>query len=510
MGRLRPCADRFTSTEVCHVNFRVNLRVNLRGWAYPILIGLSIVAGCRENQSAAPPLAGPVTVVIDSSKRFQTMHGWEAVAQAGLTESGSTAFDTATLFTQAIDSLGIDRVRLEVGAGMENSRDNYALMRAGQDIDWRAVRYATVNDNDDPEIINPAGFHFSALDERVERIVLPMRARLAARGESLFVNLCYVAFLKSSTGYVHEDPAEYAEFMLAVFQHLQSRYGLTPNAVEMVLEPDNTSMWSGPRIGQAMVATAAKLAAAGFHPEFIAPSTSNMRAAVTYFDEMISVPGVRGLVSQLSYHRYAGVSDENLRLIAQRASTFGVSTAMLEHIGSDVEDLYRDLTLANASAWEQFTLAFPTEDNGAQYFTWRRNRPVLSGTSRMLRHYFRRVRRGAVRVAATSSDPGVRAVAFVRRGSGTTLLLHVAGAGTVSVQGLPPGRYAMDFTARSSAREESAVVVVNESGDARFSLPADGVASVYLRTEAGTESGADTAASNARTSASDSGPARKR
>lgn len=135
--------------------------------------------------------------------------------------------------------------------------------------------------------MNPAGFHFSALDSAFARVLLPLKRRLEARGERLFVNLNYTAFLDQCPPpvYVHGQSAEYAEFVLAAFLHLRYTFGFVPDAVEMILEPDNVTAWrSGTLIGPAIVAAAARLATAGFSPVFVAPSTSDLGRAIAYLD----------------------------------------------------------------------------------------------------------------------------------------------------------------------------------------------------------------------------------
>ena len=87
-------------------------------------------------------------------------------------------------------------------------------MRGGDTETWRERRYLVTNDNADARVINSAGFDFTEMDHDVEMGVLPMRKLLAARGEKLLVNLCYVAFVKSRAN-LHENPEEYAEFALA-------------------------------------------------------------------------------------------------------------------------------------------------------------------------------------------------------------------------------------------------------------------------------------------------------
>ena len=134
------------------------------------------------------------------------------------------------------------------------------------------------------------------------------------------------------------------------------RYGFVPDAIEVLLEPENTA-WRAPRIGEAIAAAGARLAAAGFRPDFIAPSVMDMANAVPFLHEIVKVPGALTYLKEIAYHRYGGVSDANLAAIHDRAAQYGLRTSMLEHIGSDAEDLYKDLTIAQVSAWQQYTLA---------------------------------------------------------------------------------------------------------------------------------------------------------
>jgi len=331
-------------------------------------------------------------------------------------------------------------------------------------------------------VINPAGFHFSALDSSVVRVVLPMKQRLEARGERLFVNLNYVAFLRQCPPpvYVHAQPAEYAEFILAAFLHLRDRFGLVPDAVEVILEPDNVPVWSaGAPIGRAIVAAADRLAEAGFRPIFVAPSTKVLSQGIAYLDDIYRVPGVQSLLKELAYHRYGGASEADLALLAQRAKSVGARTAMLEHIGSGVEDLYTDLTVGQVSAWQQYTLAFPTEDNGAQLFRIVDGRPVLGTRTRYLRQYFHYVRMGAQRLGAQSTSSNVRAVAFDNANKNLVVVLHAKRPGPVEVRGLRPGRYGASATTRTVTWAELGTQVIEGGGALTVTIPDAGVVTVY-------------------------------
>ncbi len=410
------------------------------------------------------------------------MAGWEAVAQAGQRDPGFDGWRNS-LLDQAVNDLGINRLGLAVRSGSENSSDYYAGVPTTETVESRCQSYLTVNDNSDPRIIASGGFHFSEIDTTVVKVVLPMKQRLESRGEHLFVNLTYVSFLRQCSTippYVHREPSEYAEFMLAVFLHLRDTYGLVPDAVEVILEPDAWDTWTGTMIGRAIVATAARLSSAGFHPTFVAPSTADLGRGLQYIDDMYNVPGVQPLVGELAYHRYGVTSDDGLAGLAQRAAVHGARTSMLEHIGSGVDDLYTDLTIGQVSAWQQFALATPGEgDAGGRYYAIINGQAVLASRTRYLRQYFRYVRMGARRVAARSDSPELRPVGFQNADGQIAVVMHADRAGAIELRGLRPGRYGMSITTLTATGAELSPVVAGSDGVLRLTAPAVGVLTVY-------------------------------
>src|SRR5262249_8378197 len=159
----------------------------------------------------------------------------------------------------------------------------------------------------------------------------------------------------------------------------------------------------------------------GFINDFVAPSTTCMNNAIGWFDDLIAVPGARQFITELSYHRYCGVSNASLDAISSRAIQYGINTSHLELIGADYNDLHADLTLGRNSAWAQYTLAIPINDgsdDGAQYYIINdsdQNNPVITigNRTKFLRQYFKFVRRGAIRIKATSGDSASDPIAFV-------------------------------------------------------------------------------------------------
>lgn len=442
-----------------------------------------------SDQPSSPLGPSPSTVItVNPSTRYQTMTGWEATAEGGQNDVASYPAYRAKLLDLAVNTLGINRLRVEVKSGAENPVDTWAEEQSGalSAADWRCQRYATINDNADPMVINLAGFHFSELDATMNRLVLPMKALVEARGEHLYLNVNYVAFARqcSNTPYAHlNNPAEYAEFVLATYQHMQSTFNVVPDSWEVILEPDNTGgLWDGGMVGHAIVAAGDRLKAAGFTPHFVAPATMNMSNASTYIDAMMAVPGAPQYVKELSYHRYAGVSDDALAAIVSRASKYGLQTAMLEHIGADYHELYTDLTAGLNSAWQQFTLGYPGSDDGGAYFiVGSGDSPTVTMGSRTsyLMEYFRYVRAGAVRVGTTGGTDTAAPAAFINTNGGVVVVTKTTGAVTFRINGLPAGNYGVSYsTGTASGTQLPAVTATNGQG-VDIAMPGAGVITVY-------------------------------
>jgi hypothetical protein len=352
--------------------------------------------------------------------------------------------------------------------------------------DWFPYRYESINDNNDPFVANPAGFQFTELSYNSDSVIQPLRAALQQRGEALHVTLTYVDF-KAYAWEQSSNPEEYAELILAAFRHLQTRHGWVPDAVEVILEPDNTQNWTPEVIGRALVATGDRLKAAGFRPAFIAPGTTSMSAAVEFFDRMVSVPRVLEYLTEISYHRYRGVSASALAAIAARAKQYGLRTAMLEHIGADYNTLHEDIRDGQNSAWQQYTLAscFPGDDGGKYYVinTSNPQSPVitLGQRAQFFRQYFLYVRAGAVRIGAASSDARFDPLAFRNANGKLVIVSKVSAAASVLVGGLRPGTYGITYTSGTQALVSLPDGVVSQSGTLQLQMPVGGVITVYQR-----------------------------
>ncbi len=411
-------------------------------------------AGCSQP---------PATLVINPTERHQVITGWEVTARAWEFDKVNDRFDgsLATHRDQVasilVDGAGIDRIRLEMKSGSENPIDYWALFEAGSIgyLEYKKHFYEKINDNADPLTLNPAGIHFSDLDWHVENIVLPAKQKIEARGRRFRLNLAYVDFrwteAKGTMSHAN-DSAEYAELIAATFVHLKSKYGLIPDSLEIIIEPDNSDDWDGTAIGKAIIAAATRLDAAGFpNVEIIAPSTAKAQRALSYFADIQRVPGAVRRMSTLSYHRYEGAPGaSDLQAIRSAAQSANKTTAMLEYVDGGIDDLIADLSRGNASAWQQYGIATkPAKDKPVRpgwlivaQDTGSPNASLsLTTTARKLALLFNAVDQGSIRIGTKGNDARMPAVGFITSTQKLVIVVNARTNGMLKINGLRRGRY---------------------------------------------------------------------
>ena len=429
---------------------------------YPVVFAAAI--GTPVNVSFTPQSA---TLTLNPAERFQTFQGWEGAILSSVEDYGGiTPAQWGDIFELAVAE-GYTRMRLSIRSGVEGSGKGYEV----------------ANDNRNPNVINPAGFTWSIFDRELDIAVL-FRQKILAAGKQPYISLNYVDFGGVSTP--QTNPAEYAEFLLAVFQHMQTRNGFVPEGVEASLEPDSTNHWTPAALGRAIVAAKSRLNAAGFSPEFIAPSVASMRAGVSFIDGMLAVREAAAAIAEFSYHRYGG-DDSDLERIVQRAIKHGKRTSMLEYwgdfktpnSGAGYRALAGDLTRGRNSAWQQGVFA---DNYGciSQIIRLVNGVPELCPNTRLIRQYTKYIGPGDERIGVTSasavfSDP----VAFVKPGGQYVVVVKAdGGSGNVSVGGLPAGTYALSYATRWTWNMSLPDVTIAAGQQLNTSIPDEGVLTI--------------------------------
>ncbi len=390
------------------------------------------------------------TITIDPGTTFQTMVGWEAVAQAG--QTACTGFQTYkdSLYDQAVNDLGINRIRLESRIPSGSTTLNYT------------------------------GEVFPSTRD----ILVPLRSRLQARGESLWVTLSVI-----DNGFGNNS-ANFANQVKTIFDNMQRDFGFVPDGLE-INEPA-ASDWNVSEAARALLAAAQLLQQSGYPAYIIAPSSHcGAEIAMNEFNQQVNaVPLLKNYVKEFSYHRYCFPSDAVLTQVANQGTVHnipGLKTAMLEHGGEKYPALHSDLKIANVSAWEQFTLAFCGTDpqyDGYAYYDVTGTSFTMNSRTPYLRQYFKYIRRDAVRIGATIPNCGnnqscsgaIDPMAITNKAGSPVAGVKSAGGATFTVNNLPNGTYGITYWNGSTiARPDQAVT----SGTLTTSISGDGVITIY-------------------------------
>ncbi|RMF58472.1 MAG: hypothetical protein D6748_08615 [Calditrichaeota bacterium] len=428
-----------------------------------------------------------IKVIEDSI--YQEIVGWEAVAWIGQDDHlQNYKLWQDEVLDKAAFELGINRLRVSVFSGYENPVDYFDSYLKGEITyqEWEKHRFEIINDDIDPYHINPEGFQFSRLDFWMESVVLPMKKRLEKKGEKLFINLCYVDFGVSD--FEHKTSAlDYGEFVLATYLHLKEKYGIEPDAWEVILEPDMPAAnWSPLQIVDAIRIAANRLEEHGFTPRFIAPSCTSVKNAISYFDKMVVFPDFRKYLFEFSYHLYRYPTKENRIAIGKRAKRYHIRTAQLEKIAATYHDLHDDLKLAQVSSWQQFTLCHPTEDNGAQYYWIDLNsssQPKVNTGLRThyLRLYFHYIHRGAHRIGAVTNNPDFDPLAFKNPDGSLVVVIRCFTPGKLSLEHLPEGTYGIVYCGHKRYNVSLPDFYLQAGTALETSVPRSGVITIYQK-----------------------------
>jgi hypothetical protein len=397
-----------------------------------------------------PPSIATITLV--PSTTYQTIVGWEAVEQSCQDECTNFNSFKDALFDAAVE-MGLNRIRLELLTNTSCSASTW---------------------------------NYTDLDNKINKVITPLRTRLAAQGESLWVNLTFVDNKGCYGSGGSRSMSEYATRFRQAAQHIQSVFGWLPNSYEVALEPQVISkFWVASDVNTAIPLLRTELINAGIsNPYLIAPSSAGgSNVFKTFFDALSTTN--RAYLSELAYHRYDSINPTD---ITTRSAAAGVPPSMLEHGNANYHELHVDLKSVGVVAWEKFALAFfldpayPQYDRYSYFAIPSQNATTFAITTdaQFLRQYFKYIRRGAVRIEATGNstfDP----VAFRNTNGKHVVVVKAAAGGTFTVAGLPAGTYGIKFTTDSQYNVDRTDVNLTAGSTLSANIPAAGVITIYGR-----------------------------
>jgi hypothetical protein len=438
----------------------------------------------------APSARAAESIAVNAGITYQTMTGWEATGRAWEIDKNANAYNPTfaqnapAVADRMVNELGVNRLQLVLKSGWMNPVDYWTPFVNGQltYTAWVAHSY---------EKIAGAPYQFAEFDFYVEKMLLPMRQQLQARGEKLYVNMIFTDFDvpgRNGNFAFSKNPAAYTAFVKAYVDRLRTKYGVMLDAFEVSLEPENTdpaNPWGGVQLGQALVALRGMFSANGYpNLNLIAPSVTNASNTIPYLKAIETVPGAMAALTTVSYHRYASGDYAAIRAYAQAR---GKKTAMAEWIHASVDTLFDDLLITHVSSWQKWAVASRGQGSNPQsvYYTANVNDPTnpvfaFAPKTAPLSLFFRYVRMGAVRVDAQSAT--MRTVAFVNtNGTHVVVARRSEGSGTAPVMfaGLKPGAYGVrTIGASSNQPTDLPDVAVPANGIVTVNLP-EGYSALY-------------------------------
>jgi hypothetical protein len=448
-------------------------------------------------------------VLVNPAVTYQTMIGWDFNSQMGYGNESDAQDGPWNIFKTALidlvaDDLGVNSLTITAQPCQEHTEDLFTRRRTGLITTqyFKDHANASINDNGNANSINSGGFIWAGLDFELDRVVVPMRAKLAALGETLHLKLTYTAFtngnlLDIGDANVHTTAAEYAEFMEALFIHMDGSYGFVPDAIDLILEPDNSTLWAanaGTLIGNCAKEAGDRLATHNWHPIFIGPSVTNAGNAETYLTNMLAVSGASAYVTLGSYHRYAGTA--SIASFVTYAQGQGKQVGMSEWMPSDINTLWEDLGTYSNSIWQQLGCAYQfttqaaidaqDDVNAGNLFyilTLDPDVPVIQWGKRTppFRQVFRYVRRGAVRVGVTSTNGAVSPLAFRNTNGRYAVCCKTTGSASWTVGGMPAGTYGVTYSAILGASTQTVLPsqTIAAGQPLAVSVPAAAVLTVF-------------------------------
>ena len=283
-----------------------------------LVAGLAVHPGAHQTPT--------FTFQINNAVRYQTWRGWGGTLSVnrGLNHVPQVAMDQ--IIDEAVDDLGLTFVRVQDGVLSE-----------------------PLNDNDDPNTINWAGFYdTAAIDLEVSRGLGRFVAKVRAKGIEPVVMLDRAPSVSSASWM---NPAEAAEQILANLIYYKTKHGIDITYVPIEREPDSTSAMFQRTVINIL---GPKLVANGLSTKVALNEGRTAENAWSMINALKDDSSVMQHVGLFSWHGY-GAADPYRALIRDAGMARGIPTGMTEHSGGQVANLIDDV-LGGASYWARNTI----------------------------------------------------------------------------------------------------------------------------------------------------------
>lgn len=450
----------------------------------------------RNKVTSGNPVSLPGDVTVDASITYQTWEAWGATGDAGDSLTDDLSLGTpyagqpvptayANYIGNVLDNcadirIGHIRLAMMQATNLEHTTDYWQTRLDGDytEAEYNATRFLWVNDNDDPDVRNDSGFIWTLPDWKEAVLWGPLATRMAAEG----ITLERMIMMHSID--IITDVDEYAEHILAKYDHLNDTFGWTPDVMYWN-EPDLNG-FSAAEICARLPGIVTRLEAAGYTPKFSLPGCLAVNQAYNYMVTIRATMGdawCRQYVRDINYHRYAGDATTYLPLIAAMAKDLGIQTYMSELTTAGADTLYDDLVNGNVSRWDRHVICSrATSGNGTYFYNnvTDPDNPVTTyvGATRNLRQYMHYIKQGAVRMEATTTHASLFPTAWLNADGAYTIIIYASAAVTnFVVAGLRSGQYNIEYSTGSAPVQLSTQSTKQRT--ITTSIPAAGAITIY-------------------------------
>ena len=360
------------------------------------------------------------------------------------------------IIREYIFDMGINRLRLEIpGGNKSNTR-----------------RWEWLNDDGDPYNINWDEFNTEDFDEHIKNTIVPYNDYLKSIGSELDIYVSPSYFDGGSTGsapaWLINSPAEYAEHALALLLRLKEVSGIEAKYYCILNEAGNNNAFTAKIVADMIRELGPRIRDAGLNTKIQFPESISANASWNYIKATKDDPDIWQYVGLISYHLY-GVNDpirDSIRIFAEQ---MGIPTAQTEYMSLNINVFYDDLIKGGVSYWEIYgvsscmNITYDKISKNANYWNFRQ-----------IMHF---VPPGSTRIKASSNDSTVKALAFLKEGKTTLILINDKNTKSINISGLQSGNYGVSYSVNGSYTESG--MSNSPTGTLQLSLPANAVMTVY-------------------------------
>jgi O-glycosyl hydrolase len=377
--------------------------------------GVGGITGSTCYQGPAPAAGGSAAVItVDPATRYQTMQGFGASVRLFDDPATTNTTDPVTKRGTAVPPV------ITQGAIFETLYADLALTRVRfLPSDGGGIEPA--NDNADPLVADPSKFDYAWKNGDGQIAYMP---DLVRRG----VTTWFAAPLSLEKWMTPSNPAEYAEWAMAMLHHWKDR-GYEMPYFSLESEPGSAAggALTGAYLRDVAKLLGARIKADGMKTKLVVPDDVSPQEALARLQVILADADARQYVGAIAYHLYARGGEAQIK---QLGDQYGIPIWMTDFSLPD-DDFFtwamalHELIADDGVSAIDYKWAFLGDYGHSQLVRLETNagsyvRFTPTTQYYVLGQYSRYLRPGAVRVAASSNDPNVKATAYV---DGTKLIV---------------------------------------------------------------------------------------